>query len=218
MEPRREEPDHHVALAHVLPGVDLVERDEPHDEAAYVEGLPGDGAPEHGADLGELASRERDPCLQAALIEAFPDLVEEARLGVLDREVVQQGDGLGSETDEVVHVHRDEVDPDRVVAVRELRHEELRPDAVRRHGEPEVRSDLDHVREVADVEDRCAGLALAPELERAPRPAEESRERLLLARHVDAGLSVAQVVAHAPAPGGGILSLPSRGPRHVRCK
>ena len=56
------------------------------------------------------------PACSAPARRPTGDVAQHLRLGVLDREVVEQRDRLGADADEVVHVHRDAVDPDGVEA------------------------------------------------------------------------------------------------------
>ena len=70
---------------------------------------------------------------------------------MLDRDVVHHAQRLSADAEHVVHVHRDTVDPDRVVPIHQLRDQELGPDAVRRDREADP-PDVDHVREVSEIE------------------------------------------------------------------
>ena len=57
------------------------------------------------------------PAWRAPSSEARPRCSsEQLRVGLLDRDVVDHRDRLGADADEVVDVHRDAVDADRVVA------------------------------------------------------------------------------------------------------
>ena len=80
--------------------------------------------------LGGLATDERAARLPAALGDAADD----ARAGLdverAGREVVEEEQRLGAGDEHVVDAHRDEVDADRVVAVRRERRLQLRADTI----------------------------------------------------------------------------------------
>ena len=61
-------------------------------------------------------------------------------VGPLDRDVVEQRERLGADADQVVDVHRDAVDPDRVEAPRLLGDDHLRADAVGGERDAEARA------------------------------------------------------------------------------
>ena len=76
------------------------------------------------------------PACSAPAFRPAPDRREHLRVGLLDREVVDHRARLGADADQVVHVHRDAVDPDRVEAARLLGDDQLRADAVRAERDP----------------------------------------------------------------------------------
>ena len=105
-------------------------------------------ADELGQD-GELAAGDLDVRRLRADPQPLGDPRERVRVGLLDGEVVEHRDRLGADADDVVDVHRDAVDPDRLEAVGLLGDDDLRADAVRRHRDPEVVGDAQHARVVA---------------------------------------------------------------------
>ena len=89
---------------------------------------------ETSGDLDILASGA-DTTLADAFTR-FP-LVERVRVGLLDGEVVDHRDRLGADADEVVDVHRDAVDADRLEPAGLLGDDDLRADAVGCDCDPE---------------------------------------------------------------------------------
>ena len=78
----------------------------------------------------------------AGVPAAGRDPLDETRHGVRveppDRDVVEEEERRGARADDVVGAHRDEIDPDRVVAVERRRDGRLRPDPVGRADEDRV--------------------------------------------------------------------------------
>src|SRR5262249_12092444 len=108
-----------------------------------------------------------------------PDRLQHVRPRRLDRDVVEHGDRLGADADHVVHVHRDAVDPDRVVTAEHLGHQHFGADAVRGQGQAEAAAEGDAVGEVPDVQDRPADARLAPELQRGLDPLQQGGQAQL---------------------------------------
>ena len=79
------------------------------------------------------------PAASRADLQALRDPRERVRVGLLDGEVVEQRDRLGADADDVVDVHRDAVDADRLEPVGLLGDDELRADAVGRQRDAERR-------------------------------------------------------------------------------
>ena len=67
--------------------------------------------------LGGLAADQGASGLFAALADALDDVEEDLLVDLVDGDVVEEEQGLGALDDEVVDIHRDEVDPDGVVLV-----------------------------------------------------------------------------------------------------
>ena len=63
---------------------------------------------------GQLAAGDLDARQLGPTLEAEGDLAQRRGVDLLDGDVVEQRDGLGAHADEVVDVHRDAVDADRV--------------------------------------------------------------------------------------------------------
>ena len=120
-------------------------------------------------NLGGLAADDADARLAGALGQRAAELCEDLGVGVLDGDVVEHGDGLGADADQVVDVHRHAVDADRVVALCQFGDQQLGADPVR--GERQLeRPHADDRREVADghLHARAIGLGRR-ELEQQPR-------------------------------------------------
>ena len=90
-----------------------------------------------------------------ARLQADADRPHDLGVGALDGQVVEHGDRLGADADDVVDVHRDAVDPDGVVAAGLLRDDQLRADAVGADGDAEVGRDLQHRGVVARAQHRA---------------------------------------------------------------
>jgi hypothetical protein len=149
------------------------------------------------AHLRDLAGRDRDPRLPGAFGEPLCDLDENLRVESLDRQIVDHGDRLGADAEEVVHVHRDAIDSDRVVAAHHLRDQHLGAGAVRGDGEPGLVRQADHVGEVTEREPDVAdapGRTMGKSLLELP---DEETESGLLLLGIDADLRV----VHGPPPG-----------------
>ncbi len=128
--------------------------------------MPADHLGEHR----ELAARDLDPGELGAGSKPARDLLEHGGIRALDRDVVEQRDRLGADAHDVVDVHRDAVDPDRVEASQLLGEDQLGADAVGRHRDTQSRRDLED-----------AGVVAAAQA-RARRPADVDR-----AEHIDDG-------------------------------
>ena len=88
------------------------------------------------------------PASLGARAQADRDLAQHLGVGLLDGDVVEQRERLGPDADEVVDVHRDAVDPDRVEAAGLLGDDHLRADAVGGERDPEPGRDPQHARVV----------------------------------------------------------------------
>ena len=93
---------------------------------------------------GELAARDLHPGELGPAFEAAGDLLECAAVDALDRDVVEHGDRLGADADDVVDIHRDAVDADAVEPPELLGEDQLRADAVGAQRDPKTRRDLDN--------------------------------------------------------------------------
>ena len=104
---------------------------------------------------------------------ARPDRSADVGVGAIGRDVVEHRQRLGADADDVVGVHRDAVDADRVEAAELLGDEKLRPDAVGGERDPGPIVDPDHARVVAGKRHLPRGAA---ELDPAERR-DERRDR-----------------------------------------
>ena len=84
--------------------------------ADEVEAVGGGVAADQLGQHRELAARDLHLGLLGAFLEADGDRAQHGRVGLLDRDVVDEGDRIGADADQVVDVHRDAVDPDGVVS------------------------------------------------------------------------------------------------------
>ena len=137
-------------------GDERVGRDRAERGAAEVEAVrAGVAADELGQDR-ELAAGDLDAGLLGAGLQALGDLRERGGVGLLDGEVVEHRDRLGADADEVVDVHRDAVDADRVQAPGLLGDDELGADAVGAQRDRQVGRDAQHAGVVPGAEQRAA--------------------------------------------------------------
>ena len=145
-------------------------------------------ADELGQD-GELAAGDLDVGRLRADAQALGDPRQRVRVGLLDRYVVEQRDRLCADAAEIVHVHRDAVDPDRVETPELLGDDHLGPDAVRRERETGHVVEPQHVRVVAGAQDRARRSA---EVDR-PQDGHECLHGRVGLRRVDSGLGVCAI-------------------------
>ena len=109
------------------------------------------------ADLGDLAARDLDPGeLGAAAAGPTPIRSQTSGFGLAAEDEVEHRDRLRADADQVVDVHRDAVDPDRVEAPEPLGDDHLRADAVGGEGDPGPLVDPQHARVVARAARRPA--------------------------------------------------------------
>src|SRR5207247_5807756 len=106
---------------------------------------PGDGV----ADLGDLPSGDLDPSQLGPAPEASADLGAHVRVRLAAEDEVEERDRLRPDADQIVDVHGDAVDADRVEPAEALGDDHLGPHAVGGHGYPEALVDADHARVVA---------------------------------------------------------------------
>ena len=170
--------DDRVAGAHRVARDERVGGDRAEGRAAEVEAVRARMAADELGQHRELAAGDLDAGGLGAHLQALRDLRERGRVGLLDGEVVEHRDRLGADADEVVDVHRDAVDADRVEATGLLGDDELGADAVGAQRDRQVLRDAQH-----------AGVMTGAQ-QRAARP-----PRLDRAQHVDEG-------AHACVAGG----------------
>ena len=97
----------------------------------------------------DLAAGDLHPGQLGAALESLGDRLHRLRVRLLDRQVVEHRDRLGADADDVVDVHGDAVDADRVEPPGRLGDQQLRADAVGADRDPEVRRHLEHGGEVA---------------------------------------------------------------------
>ena len=152
------------------------------------------------------ASRRRRPRRRPRDRRRSP---QQRRLGLLDRDVVQQRDRLGADADQVVDVHRDAVDPDRVEAPRLLGDDHLRADAVGRQRDPDVRRE--HARQphhAGVMAGQRHRQRLAPGLDRLQHARRSPPRPIgLVSVHTRCGVCVAHALHSHTSPVG-------PGPRH----
>ena len=129
------EADQGVAGLDPLAGDDRVEVDEADRGAAQLD------ARDDVADLRDLAAGDLDAGLLGAGAEALADLAADLGRRLAAEDEVDQRDRLGADADQVVHVHRDAVDPDRVEAPELFGDDHLRADAVGAEGDALVLAD-----------------------------------------------------------------------------
>ena len=141
---RRGDADERVARRHVGAGQDRVEGDRADGRPAQVEAVRGRVAADELGQDGELAAGISIPAASAPTLQALADALERIGVGLLDGEVVDHRDRLGADADQVVDVHRDAVDADRLEPPRLLGDDELGADAVGRQGDAELRRHAEH--------------------------------------------------------------------------
>ncbi len=164
---------------------DPLERDQPDRAAGQLEAV------DDVADLGDLAAGNLDPGQLGAA--AQPDADRAAELGISGRaeDEVDEGDRLGADADEVVDVHRDAVDADRLEAPELLGDDHLRPDPVGAEGDPGFVVEPQDARVMAGQRHDPRGLAgLDPR-----QVGDERRHRRVGAALADPGAGVG-VLAH----------------------
>ncbi len=97
-------------------------------------------------ELRDLASGDRDSGFLRSRAEPLEDLIDAAVVESVNADVVDQREGPGSDADHVVDVHRDAVEPDRVVAIELRRHDRLGADPIRADRDAELVAKRDHAR------------------------------------------------------------------------
>ena len=146
---RRGQPDQRIPGPALRPVDDRVQSNSPERRPDEVEAVRRGMAADHLRQLADLAARVLDPGRFGPDPQPDGDLAQQLGVGVLDREVVEQGERFGADADQVVDVHRHAVDPDRVETLRLLGDDHLGADAVSRERHTESRGDLDHARVMA---------------------------------------------------------------------
>src|SRR6266536_1880573 len=147
--------DHDVAGRDSLAVDDLVEIDPAQRHADEIE------AADHVSQLRDLAARDRDLRQLGAPAQAGPDGVEHGGVGLFDRDVIDQRQRLCADADQIVDVHGDAIDADRVVFPHQVGDDRLRADAVgaQRHADA---VDLDDVGVITDRQYHPAHAVLRP--------------------------------------------------------
>jgi hypothetical protein len=120
------QPDHDVAGRDALRVHGALELDDTDAESREVEIARGVEV----GHLGRFAAEERAPGLFAPLDHAADQVGQHRLLDLRHRDVVKEEERLGPLHDEVVDVHRDQVNADRVVHAEHLRELDLGPHAV----------------------------------------------------------------------------------------
>ncbi|MEZ6196363.1 MAG: hypothetical protein R3F20_11655 [Planctomycetota bacterium] len=187
VETARGQADHDVPRDDVLSEVDLVPGDETDRGADEVEAGRIAVAADQLAHLRDLAAGDRDARGPRALEEAASELLEDVVADLAAGDVVDEGEGLRADAEDVVDVHRDHVDRDRVVAPGEFGHDDLRADAVGRDREALAARQLEDVRVVAEPHHRSAEAAVVAETERGVDGPGQDAETALGAVGVHAG-------------------------------
>lgn len=77
-----------------------------------------------------LPADDRDVRLGGSRVQAFPDFFRDFRVRVLHRQVVDERERLSADAQRVVDVHRDAINPDRVVFLQRLGDANLGADPV----------------------------------------------------------------------------------------
>ena len=145
--------DDRVAGRDQLAGDDRVERDEADCAARQLEAV------DDVADLGDLATGDLDPGELGAPAQALADRIADLGVGGLAEDEVDEGDRLGADADQVVDVHRDAVDADRLESTELLGDHHLGPDAVGAEGDPGVLVDPQNAGVATRQIDYAGGLA-----------------------------------------------------------
>src|SRR5262249_9511622 len=120
-------------------------------------------AADHIAELRDLAARDRDLRHLGAPAKSGADRIEHGRVGHLDRDVIDERQRLGADADQIVDVHGDAIDADRVVFPHHVRDDGLRADAVRAQRNADA-VDLDDIGVIADGQHDPAHAVLRPGL------------------------------------------------------
>ena len=149
VESARGDPDQHVALGDVRPVDHPVAFDDAHAETHELDVA----LRVHPGHRRRLAAEQRTARAPAALGDTPQRIAGDRLREVAHRDVVEKDDRLGTLDDQVVHDHRDTVDPDRVVAADPGRELQLGPDAVGCRDEDRILvavGGLEHSGEAAD--------------------------------------------------------------------
>ncbi len=104
---------------------DRVQGDGAERRADQVEAVGRGVAPDDLRQLADLAAGDLDACGLGSGLQADADLAQQVGIGRLDRQVIQQRQGLGPHADQVVDVHGHAIDPDGVKALGLLGHDHL---------------------------------------------------------------------------------------------
>src|SRR5262245_3333252 len=147
------ESEQEIAGLDVDAGQHTIERNGTDRGADQVEAASRTDAANHLPYLRKLPAGATHPGQLTAGGDAPAEWTEQIWISFLDRDVVDQRGGPGTNAENVVDVHGDAVDAHAVVAARSLRDEKLRPDAVRGDGDAEGLAHRNHVCEVSNVED-----------------------------------------------------------------
>src|SRR5437868_6530650 len=92
-------------------------------------------------ELRQFAARDLDTGLLSPHLEPDSDLAELVLVWLLDRDVVDECDWIGTDADDIVHVHTDAINPDGVVAACLLSDHHLRADTICGYRNPKVFAD-----------------------------------------------------------------------------
>ena len=126
-------PDQRVAGVDRIAKDDLVGNNGADRRAAEVKAVRRRVAADQLRQHRNLAPRYFDSGLLGADFEPFANPCQGGWVGLLYGQVIEHRDRLSADADDVVDVHRDAVDPDRLEPVGLLGKDELRADAVGRH-------------------------------------------------------------------------------------
>ena len=122
-------------------------------------------SPYHLFELSCFAAADTDFRLPCSLGESLADLVEDIRMELFGGDVIDHGDGLGANTEDVVNVHRDAIYSDGVVFSEHLCDEHLGADAIGGKRQALSPSEVEDVCEMPQTQDGATDEAF-PEGER----------------------------------------------------
>src|SRR3954462_3161891 len=132
-----------------VPGLQVAADDDAVERHGADGGTDQVEAAHHLGPLRDLAAGNGDPGLSRAFRQPDRNPVEHRRLGALDGDVIDHRYRARTDAEQVVDVHGDAIDADRIVFFHHLRDEGFRPDSIRAEGEADT-ADVDHIGEIAD--------------------------------------------------------------------
>ena len=106
----------------------------------------------------DFAAGYRNPGLPGTFRQANGERPQHVGVGGLDRDVIDHRQRARTDANQIVDVHRDAVDADRVVFLHHVGDDRFRANAVGADRQPDPAADVDDIGEIADVERHRAGL------------------------------------------------------------